>query len=106
MARRVATSQAQAFFVDHSCHPQTIAVVRSRAGPLGWTVFDEAIDVAAMVATTIALGFHVLFLPTFVVEFLPVTDMLPTWTGCVLAVAVLRRKSVERPDSGPRLPST
>src|SRR5262245_28173499 len=28
MARRVATSQARAFFVDHSCHPQTIAVVR------------------------------------------------------------------------------
>jgi len=61
-------------------------------GPLGWTAFDEAIDVAAMVATTLALGFHVLFLPTFVVEFLPVTDMLPTWTGCVLAVAVLRRR--------------
>jgi glycine cleavage system P protein (glycine dehydrogenase) len=38
MARRVATSQAQAFFVDHSCHPQTIAVVSSRAEPLGWTV--------------------------------------------------------------------
>jgi glycine dehydrogenase len=46
MARRVATSQAQAFFVDHNCHPQTIAVVRSRAEPLGWMVIvgDPAVD--------------------------------------------------------------
>jgi len=46
MARRVATSQAQAFFVDRNCHPQTIAVVRSRAEPLGWTVIvgDPAIE--------------------------------------------------------------
>ncbi|RMD49835.1 MAG: glycine dehydrogenase (aminomethyl-transferring) [Alphaproteobacteria bacterium] len=35
MARRVAKSKAAAFFVDHHCHPQTIAVVRTRAEPLG-----------------------------------------------------------------------
>jgi len=38
MARRVARSQAQAFFVDRDCLPQTIAVVRTRAEPLGWRV--------------------------------------------------------------------
>jgi glycine dehydrogenase len=38
MARRVAQSPARAFFVDEDCHPQTIAVVRTRAEPLGWTV--------------------------------------------------------------------
>ena len=36
MAQRVARSQAQAFFVDRDCHPQTIAVIRTRAEPLGW----------------------------------------------------------------------
>jgi glycine dehydrogenase len=35
MAKRVAKSEAAAFFVDANCHPQTIAVVRTRAGPLG-----------------------------------------------------------------------
>ncbi|GAB4297063.1 MAG: aminomethyl-transferring glycine dehydrogenase [Roseovarius sp.] len=35
MARRVAKSKAQAFFVDRDCHPQNIAVVRTRAEPLG-----------------------------------------------------------------------
>src|SRR5262249_12426110 len=38
MARRVARSKATAFFVDRDCHPQTIAVVRTRAEPLGWEV--------------------------------------------------------------------
>jgi glycine dehydrogenase len=38
MARRVTQSQANAFFVDCDCHPQTIAVVQTRAEPLGWNV--------------------------------------------------------------------
>ena len=38
MARRVSKSQANAFFVDRDCHPQTIAVVQTRAEPLGWNV--------------------------------------------------------------------
>jgi glycine dehydrogenase len=46
MARRIARSQASAFFVDHDCHPQSIAVVRTRAEPLGWqvTVGDPMTD--------------------------------------------------------------
>ncbi|MEM7709922.1 MAG: aminomethyl-transferring glycine dehydrogenase [Pseudomonadota bacterium] len=35
MARRVAKSKAGAFFVDENCHPQSIAVMRTRATPLG-----------------------------------------------------------------------
>jgi glycine dehydrogenase len=38
MARRVTKSQANAFFVDRDCHPQTIAVVQTRTEPLGWQV--------------------------------------------------------------------
>ncbi|WP_428512163.1 aminomethyl-transferring glycine dehydrogenase [Roseovarius sp.] len=34
-AQRVAKSKAKAFFVDRDCHPQNIAVVRTRAAPLG-----------------------------------------------------------------------
>lgn len=49
MARRVARSKAQAFFVDAACHPQTIAVIRTRAEPLGWQVVvgDPATDLDA-----------------------------------------------------------
>jgi glycine dehydrogenase len=35
MAERVAKSKARAFFVDRGCHPQTIAVIGTRAAPLG-----------------------------------------------------------------------
>ncbi|QBF33005.1 aminomethyl-transferring glycine dehydrogenase [Thalassococcus sp. S3] len=35
MAQRVAKSKAKAFFVDENCHPQNIAVLKTRAEPLG-----------------------------------------------------------------------
>ena len=35
MAHRVSRSRSQRFFVDADCHPQTIAVVRTRAAPIG-----------------------------------------------------------------------
>ena len=35
MAQRVAKSKAKAFFVDQDCHPQNIAVIQTRAAPLG-----------------------------------------------------------------------
>jgi hypothetical protein len=71
----------------------TTDVLQFVLGPLGWTGADELLDVAAAVITWRLLGFHLLLLPTFVVEFLPVTDVLPTWTGCVAAVVALRKRS-------------
>jgi glycine dehydrogenase len=38
MAERVAKSKARGFFVDQNCHPQTIAVIETRARPLGIAV--------------------------------------------------------------------
>ena len=38
MAERVAKSKAKAFFVDESCHPQTIALLKTRSEPLGWQI--------------------------------------------------------------------
>jgi len=35
MAQRVSKSKQMAFFVDENCHPQNIAVMRTRAEPLG-----------------------------------------------------------------------
>ncbi len=35
MAQRVAKSKARAFFIDENCHPQNIAVMKTRAEPLG-----------------------------------------------------------------------
>ncbi len=52
----------------------------------------QGIDVVAAVIVNMAIGFHILLLPTFVIELIPVVDDLPTWTGCVLAVIALRKR--------------
>jgi hypothetical protein len=61
----------------------------------------EIIDVIAAGLTFWLLGFHLLLLPTFVVELIPVADMLPTWTACVAAVITLRKREQR---IGPPLP--
>lgn len=63
------------------------------AGPFGWVGFDQAVDVVAMLITSWLLGFHFLLLPTFVLELVPVVGELPTWTGCVGAVILLRKRT-------------
>src|SRR5947207_7231377 len=70
----------------------TTDVLQIVLGPFGWTGSDEVLDVVAMILLTRILGLHPLLLPTFVIEFLPVADLLPTWTGCVALVVNLRRR--------------
>ncbi|MBP6691205.1 MAG: aminomethyl-transferring glycine dehydrogenase [Xanthomonadales bacterium] len=36
VAQRSSKSKSRRFFVDADCHPQTVAVLRTRAEPLGW----------------------------------------------------------------------
>ena len=64
-------------------------------GPLGWAGVDQVLDVIAAAIEWRLLGFHPLLLPTFALEFLPITDMLPTWTGCVALVIATRRRTQE-----------
>ena len=61
-------------------------------GPLGCVFIDQAIDCVAMVLTICLLGFHVLLLPTFAIELVPLIEDFPTWTACVAAVVALRRR--------------
>jgi hypothetical protein len=81
-----------------------VDVAQFLLGPFGWVGVDEVLDAAAMVGMTRLLGFHPLFLPTFVLEFVPFTDMLPTWTGCVmLVVRARRRQGYVSEDSEPAI---
>jgi hypothetical protein len=67
-------------------------VLQLASGPFGWAFFDEIVDVVTMLIMMRLIGFHWLLLPTFAVEFIPLADMLPTWTGCVLMVVRARTK--------------
>ena len=62
-------------------------------GPLGMVGVDQGIDLVAAILTIGILGFHPLLLPTFLIELMPVADLLPTWTGCVVIVIAMRKKS-------------
>ncbi len=68
-------------------------------GPLGWAFIDQAIDFVAMILLSWVIGFHVLFLPTFVVELIPLLEDLPTWTACTAAVIALRRRENKLPPA-------
>ena len=69
--------------------------------PLEWALVQQVVDVVAMGLIILVIGFHPLLLPTFIVEFIPVVDMLPTWTGCVIAVIALRKREQRAgPDAG------
>ena len=67
----------------------------------GWFGLDQAIDCVAMLLLSWAIGFHVLFLPTFVVELVPLLEDLPTWTACTAAVIVLRKREHDKTPPPP-----
>src|ERR1700753_4230813 len=48
LAERAGATKTKSFFVDADVHPQTLAVLRTRAEPLGWTLIvgDPATDLA------------------------------------------------------------
>jgi hypothetical protein len=82
----------------------TVDVIQLALGPVGWLFADEFLDVIATILVWRLIGFHPLLLPTFVLEFLPVADMMPTWTGCVAIVVALRKRQQARDVQQP-LPS-
>ncbi len=46
----------------------------------------NVIDVAVALVLLRLLGWHWAFLPTFVLELLPLVDLVPTWTAAVFLV--------------------
>jgi len=85
---RVKTAYAVAIATD---------VMQFALGPFGWTFVDEILDVIALILTTRLLGFHPLLLPTFVLELVPIVDVLPTWTACVALVVATRKNQPPAP---------
>jgi hypothetical protein len=72
-------------------------------GPLGWVFGDQVIDCVAMILVSWLIGFHILLLPTFVVELVPVLEDLPTWTACTIAVIALRRREQRNSTPAPEV---
>jgi glycine dehydrogenase len=85
MARRASKSKSNAFFVDAACFPQTIDVVRTRAGFFG---FELVVGPAADAAKHDIFG-ALLQYPNDAGECVDLTDVIAKLkvSGCVTAVA-------------------
>lgn len=46
--------------------------------------FDAIVDLVVCIILTLLLGWHIAFLPSFMIKLLPVVDFAPTWTLAVL----------------------
>jgi hypothetical protein len=68
--------------------------------------FDNALDVVVCLLLTLLVGWHIAFLPSFLIEFLPFANLAPTWT---LAAFIATRNrlppKLPPPDSRPPAPS-
>ncbi len=98
------TGARMAFAVGVAVTADALQWLLAALGPVGFFL-DEAIDVIAMILTVRAIGFHMLLLPTFVLEFIPLAGLLPTWTGCVVTVIALRKNAQSRGSASPAPPS-
>ncbi len=65
-------------------------------------VASGVLDIVVMAIMCRLLGFHWLFLPTFVLEVVPEVDALPTWLGCVGVVAWQRRRDERKVEAAAR----
>ncbi len=73
-------------------------------GPGILSPIDDILDVAVMLVLARLLGFHLLLLPSFLLEVMPVADLLPTWVGCTLLIIASRKKEQnygEQPNDPP-----
>lgn len=55
---------------------------------------NAALDVAVAIAMIVLVGWHIAFLPSFLVELVPLVDLVPTWT---LAVMIATRGASKNP---------
>ncbi|MES1260020.1 MAG: hypothetical protein ABUL71_05440 [Gemmatimonadota bacterium] len=62
------------------------------------SVLDDALDVVVATIMIWLVGWHLAFLPAFIVEALPFGDLAPTWT---MAVFIATRKGAFATETPP-----
>ena len=81
-SKRVRIAWALAICVDLA---QALAAATELSGPLHLAI-NAGVDVVVMLLMWRLLGFSMLFIPSFVVELLPMVDIAPTWSLAVFAI--------------------
>jgi hypothetical protein len=63
---------------------------------------NDGLDVAVAISLIFLIGWHVAFVPSFLVKMLPIADLAPTWT---LSVFIATRGKGKQPETPPTLPA-
>jgi hypothetical protein len=61
---------------------QALAAATELSGPLHLAI-AVGLDLVTMVIMWLLLGWHMVFLPSFISEMIPIVDLAPTWTAAV-----------------------
>jgi hypothetical protein len=61
---------------------------------------DDVLDVATCIILTLLVGWHLAFLPSFLVKLIPIGDLAPTWTLAVFIAMRSRRETAAKDISG------
>jgi hypothetical protein len=57
---------------------------------------DAVVDVIVALVLTLLVGWHIAFIPSFIIKALPFADLAPTWTIAVL-IATRGRETRSKP---------
>lgn len=94
--KRVLAARATAVVADAVQLGLLPLFIQGAASPL-----NDALDVAVGAGMVALVGWHWVFLPTFVTELLPFVDLAPTWTIAAL-IATRQRQPAQLPDTTAR----
>lgn len=99
------------FFPDRQPSPGRVRAARAvgiltdliQAG--GWLLFppglswffDDVMDVLAAAVLFFLVGWHWTFLPSFLTKFIPLADVVPTWTAAVFIATWKKSKPAAPP---------
>ena len=61
-----------------------------------FSLLDDGLDLVVAVILTLLVGWHIAFLPSFIVKLVPIADLAPTWT---IAVLIATRGATSKPDT-------
>jgi hypothetical protein len=64
---------------------------------------DDVFDVVVAGILTLLVGWHIAFVPSFIVKLLPVADLAPTWTMAIFIATWKGKPQGEIPAAPPRL---
>jgi hypothetical protein len=62
---------------------------------------NDVMDVIVGIVLTVMVGWHIAFLPSFLIKVIPVMDLAPTWTIAVLIATRGRWKATNDPPPPP-----